>query len=101
MSEQYRQRRISECIRKYEPTPSPLGGYFVRDAETKEGCGGTYETKTMADTQCRMLAAADIERLYIPDEAAALARVAAIIGEQSDPQWAARMIVDYFAGSKA
>jgi hypothetical protein len=60
----HRQRFISEAIRKYEPAVSPLGGYFVRDADTKVSASTTYETKTMAETQCRMLAAADIESHY-------------------------------------
>lgn len=102
MTIHYRQRRISETILRYRPAPLDGGKHGVRDIETGQlVAGASYDDDALARVQCRMLAAADIEALYLPDEPAALARVAAIIGEQSDPAWAARLIVDYFAGAKA
>lgn len=101
MTAHYRQRRISETILRYVPVELPNGRHAVRDRETGKLMGADYETVDLARAKCRMLAAADIERLYIGDRAAAKARIATILGEQSDRNWAAELIVDYFEGSKA
>lgn len=103
MGEHYRARRISETILRYRH--ERIGNserWTVRDRETGQLLDGAdYETEPMARAKCRLQAAADIERLYLPDQATAMARVANIIAEQSDPQWAARMIFEYFQGAKA
>lgn len=101
MSAHYRQRRISEVILRYRPADLDGGKHAVRDVETGQIVAGPYDDGGLARVQCRMLAAADIEALYVPDRATAVARIAAIIGEQSDPQWAAGLIFDYFSGAKA
>jgi hypothetical protein len=97
--EHYRQRRISECIRRYQPTVLPNGMHGARDIETGHVIAD-YADAELARAKCRMLAAADIESLYMPDEPTALARIATIIAEQSDREWAARMIFDLFQGAK-
>lgn len=102
MSVHYRQRRISETILRYHPAELDGGKHGVRDGDTGLlVAGASYDDPVLARVQCRMLAAADIEALYLPDRSTAEARIAVIIGEQSDPQWAARLIYDYFEGSKA
>lgn len=101
MTLHYRQRRISECIRRYQPVALADDKHGVRDTERGTLIDGArYDDAELAKTKCRMLAADEIERLYMPDEATALARVATIIGEHTDPKWAARVILDFFAGAK-
>lgn len=101
MTLHYRQRRISECIRRYVPAELDGGKHGVRDIESGQVVAGPYDTDVLAQVQCRMLAAADIEALYTPDEATALARVETIIAEQSDRKWAAKLIHEYYSGAKA
>lgn len=102
MSLHYRQRRISETILRYRPADLDGGKHGVRDLETGQLVpDAAYDDDALARAKCRMLAAADIESLYVPDEATALARIEAIIAEQSDPAWAARLIWEYVSGAKA
>ena len=102
MTIHYRRRRISEVIRRYKPAAITDTVNRVLDTETSLLVeDAAYETLELAQTKCRMLAAADIENLYLPDRAATEARIAAIIGDQSDPQWAAKLIFELFEGSKA
>lgn len=99
--EHYRQRRISECIKRYQPIALDGGKHGVRDTERGTLIeGAQYDDAELARTKCRMLAAAEIERLYIPDEPTALARITTIIGEQSDRKWAAKLIFEFFQGAK-
>lgn len=96
----YRQRRISECIRRYQPMAIGADKHGVRDVET--GCivdGAIYEDPELARVQCRMLAAADIERLYLPDRATAVARIRNLI--EATGVGAAELIADFYEGSKA
>lgn len=102
MTLHFRQRRISETILRYRPASLPNGKHGVRDIETgKIVEAPDCDTEDLARVRCRMLAAADIERLYIGDRATAVQHVETIIREQSDQRWAAEQIVDYFEGSKA
>lgn len=96
----FRQRRIGEAIRRYQPIALADGMHAVRDTESGQLIE-SYADAELARTKCRMLAAADIEALYMPPEPTAVARVATIIGEQSDPAWAAQLIYEYFSGAKA
>lgn len=101
MSEHYRKRRISELSLRFVPTELPGNKHFVLDCENRrEQVAGPYETAGMAHTQCRMMLAEEVEQLFVPDRATAEARIAAIIGEQSDPHWAAKVILDYLEGAK-
>lgn len=60
----YRQRLISERIRCYRPATFSTGGYGVRNMDTGKVVAGPYDIEGLAETQCRMLAAADIEAHY-------------------------------------
>lgn len=102
MTAHYRQRRISEILLCYRPADLPGGKHGVRNIETGQVLDGlSYDTEDLARTKCRMLAAAEIERLYLGDRAAAIQRIQNILGEQSDPAWAAKLICDYFEGARA
>lgn len=59
----YRQRHISECIRKYVPVAKSDGTHGVRDTDSGHVIA-SYPDAIQAQTQCRMLAAADIEAHY-------------------------------------
>jgi len=99
--EHYRQRRISECIRRYQPVALGDDKHGALDAERGTLIDGArYDDAELAKTKCRMLAAAEIERLYMPDEATALARIESAIKEHTDPKWAARVILDFLQGAK-
>lgn len=101
MTLHYRARRISEIIRRYTPVTLAGGSFGVLDNDLGGMVGGAlYEDPEMARARCRELAAAEIEALYMPDEATALARVETIIGEQSDRKWAAKLIFEFFQGAK-
>jgi hypothetical protein len=101
MSEHYRHHRISEAIQRYQPADLPKGRFGVRDRETGQLLADAdYDNEAMARAKCRLQAAAEIEKLYILDRPTATARIVAIIGEQTDPQWAAELICDFFEGSK-
>ena len=102
MSEHFRIRRISEAIRRYVPVELDAGKHGVRDGDTGLLMPGmSYDGPPLARTQCRMLAAADIERLYMPDEPTALARVAIIVDGPGDAQAKARAIHEFYQGAKA
>lgn len=101
MTLHYRQRRISECIRRYQPVALGDDKHGVRDTERGTLIeGARYDDAELARTKCRMLAADEIERLYMPDEATALARVESAIKEHTDARWAARVILEFFHGAK-
>jgi hypothetical protein len=58
----YRQRRISECIRRYVPAAISDGKHGARDTISGQLVeGASYDDPELARTKCRMLAAADIE----------------------------------------
>lgn len=101
MTEHWRQRRISELSLRFRPVEMP-GGHGVLDIEspTPAPVAGPYETLGMARTQCRMMLAAEVEKLYLTPEAEFRSRVAAIIRESTDPEWAAQLIWNYASGSK-
>lgn len=102
MTAHFRQRRISETILRYVPVEGEKRRWNVRDRETGQMVeGADYDTEDLARAKCRMLVAADVERLYIGDRATAKARIATILGEQSDRAWAAELICDYFEGAKS
>jgi hypothetical protein len=101
MTIHWRSRRIRELLRRYQPVTLNETLHRVVDSETSLMVeDAAFETRDQAETKCRDLLVADIERLFAPDRATAVARIAAIIGEQSDPQWAAKVIVDYWEGAK-
>lgn len=102
MRQHYRQGRISEIIQRFKVEPKGEDRWIVRDRETGQVLpGADYDNEPFARARARLECAPHIEKLYLPDEAAARARIAIIIREQSDPEWAARMIFDYFEGAKS
>lgn len=103
MTASFRHARISELMLRYRPERLGKGERWgIRDKELGAMVGlADYESEDLARAGCRLQAAADIERLYTPPRAAANARIAEIIGEQSDPVWAASLICDFFEGAKA
>lgn len=101
MTLHYRERRFHECVKRYQPVVLPGEKHGVRDVETGLLIeGARYDDPELAKTKCRMLAWAEVEKLYMPDEATALARIESAIKEHTDPKWAARVILDFFAGAK-
>lgn len=101
MTEHWRQRRIAELYLRFRPI-EVTGGHGVLDVEalTPPPHAGPYETAEMARTQCRTMFGKEIELLYLMPEANFRARVATIIREHTDPEWAAQLIWDYASGSK-
>lgn len=101
MTAPYRRRRIGELLKRYKPVKLNETLHRVLDSETSQLVdGAAYETAELARVKCTDLAVANIEALYTPDRARAQARIATIIGEQSDPQWAAQLILEYLEGAK-
>lgn len=101
MGEAYRTRRIAELIVRWRPA-ALSEKWGVRCIETGQLVeGAEYGSEDLARVKCRMLAAAEIERLYIGDQAAAVQRILTILGEQTDPRWAAERIFEYFQGVRA
>jgi hypothetical protein len=107
MTASFRHARISELMQRYRPERvGKTEQWSICDRETDELVpNAIYDNEPMARAGCRLQAAADIERLYVPARAEATARVTAVIAqtiaEQSDPAWAASLICDFFEGAKA
>jgi hypothetical protein len=103
MTASFRHARISELMLRYRPERLPGKGerWGIKDRESGVLVErAEFPSEDLARAGCRLQAASDVERLYVPDPGAARTRIAEIIGEQSDPAWAASLICDFFEGAR-